>query len=240
METPRQTAKDIAEVLIGEIRDGAVADGSPLPPERQLCERFDTSRPTIRAALMKMQMRGYASLETSRRPRAKKPSIGSIFEVASESFQDLLGDTHSSAHLEQIRQFIEVAAVRSAALEATNLQIAQIHAALEQGFAALEDDLAFGKADAAFHRATVSVVQNPIILELHDRFVTQMVARRAANKCELERNQVSYEEHRQIYEAIADGDSERAMLVMDAHLARSFRARLAKPGVVELKQQDLG
>ena len=238
MDSQQQTADSVADVLIGEIRTGSIEDGTPLPPERQLCERFTTSRPTIRAALIKMQARGFASLEISKRPRARKPSISSIFEAASANFQDLLGSTNSSAYLDQVRQFIEVGAVRTAAQEATNLQIAQIHAALEQGFVALGDDIAFGKADAAFHRAIVSVVQNPIILELHDRFVYGLVASRPAIENQLSRNQVSYEEHRQIFEAISESDPIRAMAVMDAHLARSFRARLSKPGVIPLNQQQ--
>ena len=235
INNPRPTADTVAEALIDEIRNGSIEYGTALPPERQLCERFATSRPTIRAALVKMQARGFASLETSKRPRAMKPSISSIFQTTGENLQDLLGRTNSHAYLEQVRQFIEVGAVRSAAQDATNLQVAHIHAALEQGFAALKDDIAFGKADAAFHRAIVSVVQNPIILELHDRFVYRLVASRPTAENQLERNQVSDEEHRQIYEAIAENDPQRAMAVMDTHLARSFRAGLSKPGVVALK-----
>lgn len=46
-----RTSESIAEVLIADIRAGEIADGATLPTERALSERFDSSRPTIRALL---------------------------------------------------------------------------------------------------------------------------------------------------------------------------------------------
>jgi len=225
----KQLSDRIADDLIEDIRNDRIAEGSPLPAERQLCVRFSTSRPTVRTAIMAMQARGYASLSAARRPRAAKPSIGGVFETAGESLRELLGDTTSSAYLDQVRQFIEMGAVRAAAQDASNIQIAQIHSALEAGYDALGDDLAFASADAAFHRAIVAVIQNPIILELHDRFVLNLVTSRPTPGEQVPRNRKSYEEHRQIYEAIVDNDSETAVSIMERHLARSYRASLARP-----------
>lgn len=225
----KQRSDRIAEELISDIRNAVIEEGSPLPAERQLCERFSTSRPTVRAAFMTMQARGYANLSAARRPRATKPSIGRVFETAGESLRELLGTTSSSAYLDQVRQFIEMGAVRAAAQDASNIQIAQIHAALEAGYDALGDDEAFASADAAFHRSIVAVIQNPIILELHDRFVLNLVTSRPTPGEQVPRNRKSYEEHRQIYEAIVDNDSEMAMSIMEGHLARSYRASLARP-----------
>lgn len=233
----KPTAETVADSLIDEIREGVIADGAVLPAERELCERFSTSRPTIRAALMRMQSRGFASRETARRPRAKRPSIASVFDAAGESIRELFGGPESNAYLDQVRQFIEVGAVRTAAQDASNIQIAQIHAALQAGYEALCDDLAFARADADFHRAIVSVVQNPIILELHDRFVFQLVASRPVEPDQLEKNEQSYEEHRRIYEAIVDNDVDAAMTIMDRHLARSYKARLTPPKKLQARSE---
>jgi len=219
----------VADALVADIKHGVIGDGEVLPTERQLSERFSTSRPTIRVALLSMQARGFAILETAHRAKAVKPTIGHIFHAAGENLREILGATETSAHFDQVRQFIEVGAVRRAAQDASNLQVAQIHSALDQGFQAVGDDLAFARADAAFHRAIVAVVQNPIILELHDRFVFELVASRPVNSAAVERNQMSYEEHCRIYEAIAENDPEGAMSLMDRHLSRSYRMRLSKP-----------
>jgi GntR family transcriptional repressor for pyruvate dehydrogenase complex len=65
----RSVPDAIAEALIGEIRAGRIALGATLPPERELCERFDASRPTVREALALMQMRGFLDAGGGRRPR---------------------------------------------------------------------------------------------------------------------------------------------------------------------------
>ena len=219
----------VADGLISDVRGGVIPEGASFPPERELCDRFGTSRPTVRAALLTMEARGFANLETAKRPRACKPSIGRVFQMAAKGFSEILGDTESSAYMDQVRQFIEVSAVRLAAQDASNLQVAQIHSALEDCFLALDDDAAFARADSNFHRAIVSVVRNPIMLELHDRFVFDIVASRTVDASRIERNKISYEEHRQIYEAVSQNVPELAMSVMDRHLSRSYRAKLPKP-----------
>ncbi len=56
-----QTAKlyqRIAEHVAGAIRDGRFAPGSRLPSERDLADEFQVSRPTIREAMIALEMRG--------------------------------------------------------------------------------------------------------------------------------------------------------------------------------------
>ncbi|MEP1208112.1 MAG: FCD domain-containing protein [Rhizobiaceae bacterium] len=219
----------IANALIGNINDGSILVGRPMPSERQLCERFSTSRPTVRAALQMMQSLGYVSLEPTRRPRAARPSVSGIIDSAGASFRHLFGDVQSNSYLDQIRRYIEVGGVRTAAQNATNAHITTMHSALQQCCRSVRDNDAFSKADAAFHRAIVEVTANPIILELHDRFVYELVAGREMASLDSSGNVKSYDEHCQIYEAIVDGDAELAMDIMDRHLSRSFRARLPRP-----------
>lgn len=221
-----RTAESVAEALIEDVRSNMIAVGSPLPTERSLSERFGTSRPTVRAALMMMQSRGFATLETTKRPRACKPSIGGIFGAVTESIRELMGDAESGAYLEQVRHFVEVGAVRVAALEASNIQISQIHTALKACESAVGKDPEFRKADAEYHRAIVSVVQNPIILELHDRFVGTMLSTRRAGPDPVAQDQEIYEEHRGIFEAILEKNPEKAIAIMDGHLSRSYRQRM--------------
>lgn len=229
----------IAAVLLEELRDGTIADGAPLPSERELCARFGVSRPTIRTTVQMLGARGFVTLEATRRPRARRPTLASVLDTAGRDLAEMLGSAETTAYLDQIRQFIEVGAVRQAARQASNLEMTQVHRALERCFAALDDDTAFARADAGFHRAIVSVVKNPLILELHDRFVGRLLANRTADAARGDRNRQSYEEHRLIYEAIADGDSERAMAVMETHLARAFRSRLPEPARADRPNRSL-
>lgn len=228
----------IAEALIRDVQTGVIAEGAAFASERELCDRFGTSRPTIRVALLAVQARGYANLATSKRPRACKPSIAAVFQAAGQGLTDILGGVESNAYLDQVRQFIEVGAVRLAAQNASNVQIAKINSALERCYHALDNDIEFSRADADFHRAIVAVVRNPIMLELHDRFVFDIVVSRPVEANRIERNKVSYEEHRLIYEAISLSDPEQAMAVMDRHLSRSYRAKLPAPARLQSLEES--
>lgn len=225
---PRRTSDAIADVLIEEIRDARLALGDPLPTERELCERFAASRPTVREALAQMQMRGYLVAETGHRPRATRPSLETTLRAAGSNLRDILGDEESAVHLEQMRQFIETGAAREAAARVDNLQITKLRAALERNYEAIGSDR-FAETDIAFHRALVSVVGNPVILTLHDMFVSGLLAGRPRTENTTANQRTSYEEHRAIYQAVLDGDVIGATEIMDRHLERSYRARLTSP-----------
>lgn len=183
----------------------------------------------MREALLLLQGRGYVSLETGRRPRAALPTLDGILASAGSHIIKLLGDAESGAHLEQLRQFIEAAAARIAAANATTIQLHNIKAALEQNAADI-DTAAFSASDIAFHRAIVSVVGNPIILKLHDMFASTLLANRPRRSPLNAVDQISYEEHVAIYDAIVAGDAMKAAELTDQHLMRSYRSRLASAG----------
>lgn len=227
----------IASALIGEIRRGDIAQGQPLPPERELCERFDASRPTVREALAQMQMRGFLDAGGGRRPRASSPSLQTILHSAAGQFRDLLGDSESSAHLEQMRQFIETGAAREAAMRGDRIQIARLRDALDHNGAAI-GTARFAPTDIAFHRALVSIVGNPVILALHDMFVSDLLAQRPPVDDPASHDRVAHDEHRTIYEAVLNGDVMTATDVMDRHLERSYRARLKALKSGNLPAQD--
>src|SRR4051794_26643261 len=56
----RPVYEQVAHHLREQILTGELAPGSPLPPERELCERFGVGRTTIREALRSLQTKGLA------------------------------------------------------------------------------------------------------------------------------------------------------------------------------------
>ncbi len=222
----RHSANDIAEALELEIRSGVIELDAPIPTERELCERFGASRPTVREALMNLQIRGFVSAGNGKRPRAARPSITAILQGASEHLRDILGDTETGAYLEQMRQFIEAGAAREAAVRANSVQVAKLKVALEQNFEAIGTD-DFSRTDIAFHQALVSVAGNPVLLTLHQMFVSEVLKLRPPAADQAANDMRTFEEHREVFQAILDGDAARATELLDQHLARSYRKRLA-------------
>lgn len=229
IEAPEKSvAAEICAALTAEIAAGRIGEGEALPTERELCERFSTSRPTVREALLMLSHRGYAELGGSRRPRARRPSIETVLEAAGHSLREVLGERPAEAHLEQIRQFIECGAAGFAAREARQRQIAALQDALDACERAAGDAEAFIEADIAFHRALVQIVDNDIILALHDMFVTALVRGRAPVADRMAHDRMVTEEHRAIFDAIVARDVEAAMATMERHIDRAFRARLTQ------------
>ncbi len=224
-EVSRSGSDAIAAELIADIKAGRFIAGVQLPTERELSERFGASRPTVRAALSQMQMCGYVSAQPGHRPRAARPSLESVLLGAAGLVRDVLGDAEACAHLEQMRQFIETGAAREAAVRADTVQLAKLEEALAHSAEAIGTP-DFAAADIAFHRVLVSVVGNPILLSLHDLFVSQLLAERPPMPDAAANDRVSHDEHRAIYTAVLDGDVAAATDVMEAHLARSLRRRL--------------
>ena len=111
----KRTADIVAETLIASIVRGDLAVGARLQTERELCESFNTSRPTVREAIARIQLMGYATNETGKRPLVSLPSVEKILTTTGQGLMAILGDAEGLAHLEQMRQFIETGAVREVA-----------------------------------------------------------------------------------------------------------------------------
>lgn len=228
--TPR-TADSIANAIIDEIRLGTLRTGEVIPTERELCDRFSASRPTVREAIAQMQIRGFVDVGGGRRPRAILPNLLDVLSSAGEHIRYILGDAETGAHLEQMRQYIEAGAAREAALHANNSLLAKLSTALNDNFEAIGTK-DFPKTDIEFHRQLVSFVGNPVMLTLHDMFVNSMLATRPTHVDAAKYDRIGYDEHRRIYEAIHAGDPQEATRVIDQHLTRAYRARLAPPKTV--------
>ena len=71
----------VADSLIKEIRGNHLEIGATLPTERELCDRFGASRPTIREALRIMEFKGYLRQASNKRPVAEKPTIQKIYHL---------------------------------------------------------------------------------------------------------------------------------------------------------------
>lgn len=88
---PRPRYRQLAEDLIGEIRDGRLSVGQTLPGEFELCESYGVSRHTVREALRRLEELGLIT---------RQRGVGTVV-TASDSRESYVQKVRSPAQLMQ-------------------------------------------------------------------------------------------------------------------------------------------
>lgn len=212
------------------IVSGAIAEGTYLPREAELAERFGASRQAVREALKVLAAKG---LVVSRRragtsvlPRSNwnllDPDVIAwhpVDRVPREFLEDLI----------EVRHAIEPAAAVHAARRGDAKAIAAIGDALETMRVVAKPSNAFFAADAAFHDAILlasgnalfdrlSTVLGPLMrtsFELHFRGVEAALVEPGRIAAAV---QSSLELHAEVYRAISNRDPSRARAATEALL----------------------
>jgi DNA-binding FadR family transcriptional regulator len=204
--------------LAQAIRLGMVTSGEQLPPERELAERLQVSRVTLREAIAALRDAGY--LET-RRGRA-----GGTFVVYREGGRTAAGRREAAAlaremgdQLHDALDFRRVVEPGAAALAATRSLSAAQRAHLSACLVAAGDHNAPDRrvADSRLHLAIASASGSPsLAAAVADVQVT--VDRLLALIPVIARNLAhSDTQHRRVVEAILAGDPKAARVAMEEH-----------------------
>lgn len=203
------------------ILQGILRPGQKLPPERELAERFDVSRPTLREALHELEERGLIAS----RPGGANYVAEIVGDAFSESLVALLSSNQDSVfdYLEFRRDLEGLAAARAAehATESDREYIREVFARMldahERGDAAEEAEI-----DAELHMAIVEAAHN-IILTHVMRSIYGLLRKgvfynRKAIYRRPETRQTLLAQHRAIYEAVMEGNAVAARAAVEAHL----------------------
>jgi DNA-binding FadR family transcriptional regulator len=214
VESPR-LYRQIADQLRGLIDRREFPVGSRLPPERELAEKLGVSRPSVREALIALEVEGRVRIRMGSgvyvvdpRPAADQPSSGPVSEGPFE--------------LLKARELIESAVCFEAAGLVDPRDIAGIDAALSamEAPGLLGDELV--ALDRAFHVAIAGVLHNAVLTrfvgELFDQRINpyfQQLARYFENA---DSWRAAVSEHRIIRDALAGCDGAAARDAMRRHL----------------------
>jgi DNA-binding FadR family transcriptional regulator len=214
----RRLYRQVADQLRALIDGGEYPIGSRLPTERELAEQLRVSRPTVREALIALEVEGRVRIR-----------VGSgIYVIESNAHAAPLP---ASAMIEgpfellRAREFIEGAIAGEAAKVATPADIARIDAALMAMATVEHPSEASMIHDRAFHVAVAGCLGNAVLVrvvgELFDQRLNPYFAK-LANYFENPQSwRAAHAEHEEIRHAIVARDPERARIAMRDHLARS-------------------
>ncbi len=206
----------VAASITEAIETGRWSPGTRLPGERDLAEEYKVSRPTIREAMIALEMRGWiearhgSGLYVTRR----EPDGG---ERA-----DALNLDVGAFDLTEARILFEGEAVALAAVSITDEQIAEIEAILDDMGADDSNDPAVMDADRRFHLAIAAATDNAAIRSVVE-YLWDLRTRSplAANMfARAKRGGITprVEEHRPILAALKARDPQGARNAMRRHL----------------------
>ncbi|EPV9743652.1 transcriptional regulator NanR, partial [Escherichia coli] len=134
--------------------------------------------------------------------------------------KDFLSHPGGIAHFEQLRLFFESSLVRYAAEHATDEQIDLLAKALEINSQSLDNNAAFIRSDVDFHRVLAEIPGNPIFMAIHVALLDWLIAARptVTDQALHEHNNVSYQQHIAIVDAIRRHDPDEADRALQSHL----------------------
>jgi GntR family transcriptional repressor for pyruvate dehydrogenase complex len=225
--------EEIAEQITQLMAGGELQPGERLPSERELAERLQVSRPSVREALQSLEMLGF--VETRR---------GGGTYVRDRNADDFIRplalflavEKTSLLEMFEVRRTFEASSARLAAERASDEDVARIRAALEtmkERFNA-QDSEKGEEADVEFHYAVAEATRNALLVRLFRTISIEFgravaVARRRLY-ADRENPRKLVEQHRRIYQAIERHDADAAAQAMLAHLTyaeRELRKRMS-------------
>jgi GntR family transcriptional repressor for pyruvate dehydrogenase complex len=226
METPipttplrkRKRADEIAEHIERAISTGEFKEGSPMPSEKELSERFGVGRPSVREALFILQQQGLVEISSGTRARVTAPSGKFLTGQMAGLIRRLsiTGEGHS--YMQQTRLLFEAGVAWQAARSATDEDVARLKAALDANVAALGNTPEFIRTDVAFHYELTAITRNPVFKGVHDALVGWLIDQRTTTIHMPDADRLSVRDHTAIYEAVAARDPMRAFHEMTSHL----------------------
>ncbi len=217
---PRTTfQQQVLDTLGRDICSGRVKPGQLLPPEAELCERFGFSRIVIREAIKSLAAKGL--LEVTRRvgTLVLEPTRWNLFDtdIIVWRAESTVFDPTLSRDLMEMRRIIEPAAVRLAALRASDDDRRNLRSAYMAMARAVAGKGDYVKADLAFHTTILSACGNQFVRQMQDamgallRVSFEVITTKPGGPAH------SLPMHEAVCEAIERGDAdaaERAALIL--------------------------
>ncbi|MGL4723267.1 MAG: transcriptional regulator NanR [Scandinavium sp.] len=216
----KKLSEMVEEELEQMIRRREFAEGEQLPSERELMTFFNVGRPSVREALAALKRKGLVQINNGERARVSRPSADTLISELSGMAKDFLAHPGGIAHFEQLRLFFESSLVRYAAENASDEQVERLSKALQLNSQSLDDNTLFIRSDVEFHRVLAEIPGNPIFMAIHVALLDWLIAARPkVPDAELyQHNDLSYQQHIAIVEAIRRRDPEEADRALQTHL----------------------
>lgn len=200
------------------IKDGTLKPNDRLPSERELAQTLGCSRTSLREACRVLESEGLI---------ISKAGGGRFVQQVDQRLElkyivdpvDMIEKT-AVMHFLEAREALEPKIVELASERATEENIAKMESALK----AMEEKLKYPDekvdADSNFHLALAEATQNFVFVSLMEMNLNlyRQVRKQTLKSTSTDRYTESFQEHKEILEAIKIGNKEKAVQAMSIHL----------------------
>jgi DNA-binding FadR family transcriptional regulator len=207
--------EQVARQLTGLIRSGEIPVGSRLPPERDLSKQLGVSRPTVREAMIALELAGLVEVR-----------VGSgIFVVADCPTEGpVIGGSAiagpSPSELIEARYEVERVNAGLAAERLSNDTLDELAATIQEMQA---ENIAGANGDRRFHLLIAEATQNRALLAMTEYLWNQtqqspMWKRLQEKAWGAEMSDTFLDDHRRLLDALQRRDAEQARGIMGEHI----------------------
>lgn len=220
---PQRLYLRVAEQLITAIQRGTPGIGERLPSERELAQRFGVSRPTIREAMIALEIAGQVEIRS-----------GSGVYVTQTGGPELQLDAGAGPfEILEARRLLERETAALAAQRISATQLAELEALLQEMQHENQRPDITEAADEAFHCRIAEAAGNSLLAASvswlwklrNDATISTYFHQRMRE----EGSRPIIDDHRRIIEALRARDPDAARAAMDLHLQRVVKSLMKKP-----------
>jgi GntR family transcriptional regulator, transcriptional repressor for pyruvate dehydrogenase complex len=225
----------MSEVIVEQIRllirQGKLTPGDRLPAERDLCERFEVSRVTVREALRVLEAAGLIEIRVGARGGAFVTAPTSL--RVGEGLADLLSmSSLAPADVTEARRVLELGIIPMVCERAGTQDIADLREICARARNALGDHDYQLSLSTEFHIRIAQAAHNGAIELLVKSLREAMLMSLAQAHQETPMGETGLREHIAFVDAIEARDVAKATAIMDKHLRRTAeRVGAPAPGV---------
>ena len=223
---PKRLYRQIAEQLRGLIAAGEFAVGDKLPAERELAQQLGVSRPSVREALIALEVEGWIEVR-----------VGSGVVVLERSRRTVASSSGSAAtsyaaewgplELIRARKVVEGEIAALAAAQARRRDVQAMSSAIETMREMADRQMLPIEADRAFHLAITDACGNAVLSETVQAYWNSRrgpIFTRLGGHFESDASwRAAISEHESIRDAIGQRDAPGARAAMHQHMDRAHR-----------------
>lgn len=205
--------QDLARTLMEELAAGRYQVGGRLPAERDLAARYNVSRPTVREAIIALEVQGLVEVR-----------VGSgAYVLRLPGTEDSPGFNISAFEITEARLLFEGEAAALAATQATDDDLVEIENLVREIARENQDPHGSEHADRSFHLAIAKATRNSAVYDVIEHLwnvrATSPEAALLHEKARRANVKPVVEEHSAIVDALRAKNPAAARAAMRAHLS---------------------